>query len=561
MNNWKFPRQKKLLKTGISFLAALAVLLGALLLVLSTPSTNESISAELVEEADKPQTTIAKPLPVVTRAITGSQDGNWLAFVLDRWTNGQAQGAAYVFGDANGGQNRYKFPLTPEYTEVVEGPDPSVIAYLTKEMRGASDQYNVYILGVVQEDYRKFQNRTPDVPFSVLPWRQHETIKTVKRNLQFSQDGGYLRYLEKESVHSENEAYRYVSVQGETPKMDVVHRLKWLPAKEPAAPPSYITARQPKIHEETQPVWSADSSALYVHDKEGVWRRPFSPTPRNTEWSLFYPTKNVRAFQLSSDGKRMLLEIGSKQRRVAVVDLESEGARPHDLGEGWSARFSPDGTQYAFLSRRGAFIGDADSAPRRLKGKTQPEFHSSSRLEWPRNSTLLYAHDAKGIWSAEPDINGSGWKLEVKVEGVHTFHITSWVRPRFYISEESPRPEPEITTSLMVETDGNPVFSRARESGFVPMAADENSGNYYKEQVGGRFGDGATLGTNMKERRITQINLSDEKNKTYHKNNGWGAGKDGRPLNCWIYHANFNGLHVMKGEGFCGLGFSFSYIE
>ena len=377
MKNWKFPRQKKLLKTGISFLAALAVLLGALLLVLSTPSTNESISAELVDEADKPQTTLAKPLPVVTRAITGSQDGNWLAFVLDRWTNGQAQGAAYVFGDANFGQNRYEFPLTLEYIEVVEGPDPSVIAYLTKEIRGASDEYDVYILGVVQEDSRKFQNCTPDVPFSVLPWRKTEKeryVKTVKRNLQFSQDGGYLRYLEKESVHSENEAYRYVSIQGETPKMSIVHRLKWLPAKEPVAPPSYITARQPKIHEETQPVWSADSSALYVHDKEGVWRRPFSPTPRNTEWSLFYPKKNVRAFQLSSDGKRMLLEIGLKQRRVAVVDLESESARPRDLGEGWSARVSPDGTQYAFLSRRGAYIGDGASEPRRIGGKTQPEF-------------------------------------------------------------------------------------------------------------------------------------------------------------------------------------------
>ncbi len=561
MKNWKFPRQKKLLKTGISFLAALAVLLGALLLVLSTPSTNESISAELVDEADKPQTTIAKPLPVVTRAITGSQDGNWLAFVLDRWTNGQAQGAAYVFG------RRYKFPLTPEYTEVVEGPDPSVIAYLTKEIGGVSDQYNVYILGVVQEDYQKFQNRMPDVPFSVLPWLQHETIKTVKRNLQFSEDGGYLRYLEKESVHSENEAYRYVSIQGETPKMAIVHRLKWLPAKEPAAPPSYITARQPKIHEETQLVWSADSSALYVHDKEGVWRRPFSSTPRNTEWSLFYPTKNVRAFQLSSDGKRMLLEIGSKQRRVAVVDLESESARPRDLGEGWSARFSPDGTQYAFLSRRGAYIGDSVSEPRRIGGKTQPEFHSSSRLEWPRNSTLLYAHDANGIWSVEPSINGNGWKLEVKVEGVHTFHITSWVRPRFYISEESPRPEPEIITSLMVETDGNPVFSRARESGFVPMTAHEYNKDrrnmpHYNARLGGRFGDGATLGTNMKERRITRLSLSGEKNETsYYSENGWGAGKDGRPFNYWIYHANFNGLHVMKVESGCGLGFTFPNIE
>ncbi len=549
MINRKRPRRQKMLGMGIASLAALAVFSGALLLALSTE-----------KQTDKPPITPVKSPIAVTRAITGSQDGNWLAFVADRWANGQAKRAAYVFGDANFGQRRYTYPLTVEYIEVVEGPDPSVIAYLTKELGGASDEYDIYILGVVQEDSHKFQNRTPDVPFSVAPWRQHESVKTVKRNLQFSEDGGYLRYLEKESVHSENEAYRYVSVQGETPKMNVVRRLKWLPAKKPAAPPSYLTARQPKIHAETQPVWSADSSALYVHDSEGVWRRPFSPTPRNTEWSLFYPTKNVRAFQLSSDGKRMLLETGAKQRRVAIANLESESG-PRDLGEGWSARFSPDGTQYAFISRRGAFIGDADSAPRRLHGKMQPKFHSSSRLEWPRNSTLLYAHDASGVWSAEADVNARGWKLEVKAEGVHTFHITSWARPVFFIVEGEPQPEPEIITSLTVETDGNPVLSRARESGFVQIAVREYSGDYYKGQIGGRFGDGATLGTNMKERRITQINLSNGENEAYHRNNGWGAGEDGRSLNCWVYHANFNGLHVMKAEGGCGLGFTLFYNE
>lgn len=561
MKNRTRAQHKKMLNMGIVFLAALAVLSGALLAALSTEE-EEADNLQITLDKTPPPAAKRKALPpVVTRAITGSQDGNWLAFVVDRRQNGKAERAAYVFGDAGGGQDRYQFPLTLEYTEVVEGPDPSVIAYLTKEIRGASDEYDLYVLGVVQEDYRKFQNRTPDVPMSVLPWRQHETIKTVKRNLQFSEDGGYLRYLEKESVDSENETYRYVSIQGKTPKMGTVHRLKWLRAKKPAAPPSYIRARQPKIHEETQPVWSADSSALYVHDEEGVWRRPFSPTPRNTEWTLIYPKKKIRAFQLSSDGKRALLELGSKPRLVAVVDLETESGRLRDLGKGWSARFSPDGTQYAFLSGAGAYIGDGASEPRRIGGKTQPKFHSSSRLEWPRNSTLLYAHDANGIWSAEADVDGSGWKLEVKAEGVHTFNVTSWARSRFFVIEESPRPEPEIVTSLLIETDGEPVFSRARESGFVPMTAREYS-NHSESQIGGRFEEGAMLGTNMKERRITSISLSSEKNETsYYGKNGWGAGLDGRALNCWSYHANFNGLHVMKLEGGCGLGFTLFYNE
>ena len=94
------------------------------------------------------------------------------------------------------------------------------------------------------------------------------------------------------------------------------------------------------------------------------------------------------------------------------------------------------------------------------------------------------------------------------------------------------------------------------------MTAREHSVEGLKWRIGGRFGDDATLGTNMKERRITRINLSSEKNETsYYSEDGWGAGNDGSPLNCWRYHANFNGLHVDKLEGGCCLVFTLFYNE
>ncbi len=468
--------------------------------------------------------------------MKGAPDASWVAFALENWTSEGAERALKLFGKYSGSYDRTTISLTLEYPEIVEGPDPSVIAYLTKELRGAHEIYDVYVMGRVRAGRKSDYDRPKEGPYSVAPWRQEESVKTQKRGLQFSADGRYLRYLEKPSADSEEEAYRHLTVEGNSLEESAMQEVEWHPVKAPAQLPPFITTPQPRIHEETAPVWSPDSFGLYVHDEQGVWKAAFDRAPRKAVWSLVLPMSDVRAFQLSPDGRRMLFEIGKQMRQAVLVDLEAAYSAPTAVGKGWCARFSPDGKQVAYLNRQGAYAADVENPkPRRIGGKIQPKIDTSSRLQWSHDSALLYAHDAEGVWSASAEPDGNGWTKVVEIAGVHTFRVAYRVfRPAMLILGE-PIPEPKISHRLIVEAD--------------------------VETDGGASDHAIRNGSRLKERQFIYFDLTGEESEPYYGFKGWGNGSDGNESSRWFYHADLKGLHLDRWGTDCGVIYKLEYNE
>ena len=370
------------------------------------------------------------------RAISPSPDCDMLAFVLERRDGVKQSADLQAFSNVALNANN-TLPLTYKIIEVVESPDPSVIAFISKCVGGTRDYYDVYVIdnapdAAAASNY--WGARLPGEPYSPDPYPGAEDRKAVKSGLQFSKDGRYLRFkrrsvgkptdrwIDKIVRWSASEYERYkTSGDYEYPMPSGV---KWVPPKKPAQLPAFMTARQPKIHAETQPAWSPDSKTLYVHDSKGVWSAEINRVIGLPEWRLILPMKKLRAFQISPDGNSALMERGV-QRKVEIADLKGK-QKPRSVGEGRGARFSPDGKRVAFIHKKGVFMADVqDGKPRGVGGSAngKPNIQRNSRLQWSHDSRLLYIHDAEGVWSMEPDAGKSGWTLIAKARGLHTYRI------------------------------------------------------------------------------------------------------------------------------------------
>ena len=450
----------------------------------------------------------------ISRYMTPSPDNQWLASVAEHWDNGKRIRTLTVRNLDVG----VSAPLTLEYLEVVESPNPSVIAYIAKD---SEKWYGVYMYGELYvDDPRLGQKRLLTDPYPIASL----DTSAIKTQLQFSTDGEYVRFLKKPYKSIGLSEYGYRTIDGEwgvhQTDEDFKH-LEWHPPKEPKNLPSFITAPQPRIHEGTAPVWSHDSRMVYVHDEEGIWRVPILPFGM-PEWSLFLPMKGVRAFQISSDGRWILVEI-EEGSRLALIDLESDERKARDVGTGWGARFNPDGDRFAFANSSGAFIADVSGGKtRRVGNDAQPRFDPSARLQWSLDSQVLYTHDERGVWASVLNPEGQEWVLMVPMKNIRAFQIR----------------HPD--DALLVETDGPAVPEKVVGAGVQLQAPEE-----IEERNNNAFGSkpGIVNESQAKEERfIALFNLFHGEAVPIYIGRGWSAGFDGYGHR--VFFANFSGLFI-----------------
>ena len=354
----------------------------------------------------------------ISRAIVPSPDNEWLAVRVEHWKNDERVRTLSVKNLHNG----IFYSLTPEYLEIIQGPDPSIIAYISRD-----SSTNWYTVGVYAPNGIGGKEPIPH-PMPV----DDASTNILKKDLAFSSDGQYLRFVTRLNFEPLGRSeYGYRTVDGvayiDWTDDDFKH-VKWLPPQKPAKLPDFMTERTPQIHDETVPVWSPDSDALYVHDEEGIWRVNLL-MPRMQVWELFLQMKGVRTFRLSSDGQHLLANINGEdgEPSVVLVDLKSEERVPKRIGHGWGAAFSPDGKHFAYAHSSGLYVGSVEKgAARRIEASEQRNFGRDAAPIWTFDNAAVYVQSDEGVWRINADSTEDGaWKLALPLKEVGFFDLSS----------------------------------------------------------------------------------------------------------------------------------------
>ena len=398
----------------------LVIILAALAALLLTALASLAINA--VSNAMSGFTAIGVP-----RVIVPSPNNEWLAARMEFWKNDERVRTLSVKNLHDG----IYYSLTPEYLEIVQGPDPSVIAYISRD-----STTNWYTVGVYAPDrptvtysLEKATNIEEPIPH---PYTVDSAgTNLLKKDLAFSSDGQYLRYVTRlnfEPLGINEYEYRTVDGIAYLETDDDIKHLTWLPPQKPAKLPDFMMEKTPQIHEETVPVWSPDSDALYVHDEEGIWRVNLL-MPRMQVWELFLPMQSVRAFCLSADGQHLLATIdgGDGDPSVVLVDLKSADRVPKRIGPGWGAAFSPDSSRFVFAHTSGLYVGSVEKgAARRIETSERRNFGRNAAPIWTSDNAAVYVQSDEGVWRVNADSTENGaWELALPLEEVGSFDLSS----------------------------------------------------------------------------------------------------------------------------------------
>lgn len=420
------------------FYRILAVTLALLLLALYAYSLKLTFKPDVVRVGVS-RAHVAAPI------VDAEQyDDHMMAAVSEYWRNDERRRTLTVYflelpvkGSA--------FSLTEDYMEAVEGPDSSVLAYITRD---SENWYQVYVLDTDKKeipitDVDTGEEKRVSAPF---PIHAFDSLAT-RKDLRFSADGKFLSYKKGHVKIPFRSRLEYAEVEtGHFGAGDLeghwmkhrgidVEKMTWLPPKKPKKLPDFMTEKTPRIHEETVPVWSPDAEYLYVHDEEGVWKVNIYPA-RQQMWELYLPMKDVCAFQMSADGRHLLVEIESEEeknrkpdaldlrkepiwnsgvnRKLMLIDLESEEKSPRHVGDGWGAAWSKMSGQYAFWSSDGLHIG-AVGEETRLINTTDPEederrISYNPMLAWSPDDSMIYARGESRVWRLNVKTPGAKWE-------------------------------------------------------------------------------------------------------------------------------------------------------
>ena len=364
----------------------------------------------------------------VPRVIVPSPDNEWLASRMEFWKNDERVRTVSVENLHNG----IFYSLTPEYLEIIQGPDPSVIAYISRD-----STTNWYTVGVYAPDRQTVTYSLEKEALIKKPISHPYTVDSadtslLKKDLAFSSDGQYLRFVKRRNFEPLGRSfYSYRTLDGKAHidwTDDDFKHVTWLPPQKPAKLPDFMTEKTPHIHEETVPVWSPDSDALYVHDEEGIWRVNLL-MPRMQVWKLFLPMEGVRAFCLSADGQRLLATIDGEDGdpSVVLVDLKSADRAPKRIGPGWGAAFSPDSSRFVFVDASGLYVGSVEKgAARRIETSERRNFGRNAAPIWTSDNAAVYVQADEGVWRVNADATENGaWELALPLEEVGSFDVSS----------------------------------------------------------------------------------------------------------------------------------------
>jgi Tol biopolymer transport system component len=120
-----------------------------------------------------------------------------------------------------------------------------------------------------------------------------------------------------------------------------------------------------KVDHEISPVWSRDGAEIlfisnrgHIHGTGGFWRVKADPGHKNEAREIHYEETNWKARpDFSPDGKRMVYAsyLGQSWHQLWVMPADGGDAFPISYGDydNTNPRWSPDGTEIAFISNRG----------------------------------------------------------------------------------------------------------------------------------------------------------------------------------------------------------------
>ena len=423
--------------------------------------------------------------------------------------------------------NTLKYSLTPEYLEVVQGPEPHLIAYLTKS--------NLTWYGV-----HAYSEKGLQIPLSVGGGVMRNpssggNIATawIKKNLQISENGLFLRYVRETYTNNKaivSDIVEYATVVGghATPegwsKDPIMKDYKledvvWLPPKKPESLPAFMTASQPKVHEESAPVWSPDGRYVYAHDDEGIWRVNLLPLLMQV-WEHVAPLRGVRTFSASPDGRHLLAEIDEENDSVVMLialdpATDIPTAAKH-MGKGWGSAFNYEGDKFLFMNDGGLFVRDIidlgeASEPRRIDAKNAPSFDRDAPLVWGPNSQSIYTMSDDGIWKINVLTDEEGvWNLVLPMKSALAFSISSSGR------------------YLLVESKEEKDYPRSSNQKYAyPNKFDRWSSEFF---------------LNMR-RYITLTDMANNQ-KTSYVGVGWGSVFN--PKGSYFFFRNFEGTFMTR---------------
>ncbi len=539
------------------------ILLGiviAVLLIAAVNGVKKAMEPEIVRGGVS-RAHVAAPI------VKGGQPGElMLATVSEYWRNDERQQTLTVF--------RMDFPfvmavfsLTEDYMEAVEGPDPSVLAYISRDNQ---NWYQAYVLDSKKRDVEVTDVDTGEQKraASILPIRAFETGK-IKKDLRFSADGQFLSYAVKHKENPFVSRREYAEVKTgnfggvdtwmETRGIDV-EKLEWLPAKKPQKLPDFMTEKTPRIHEETVPVWSPDAEYLYVHDEEGIWKVNIYPE-RQHLWALYLPMKDVHAFQMSADGRYFLVEFGSEEekkrkpeafdargepvwqygvnRKIALIDLQSKDKRPQPVGEGWGAVWSNQSGQFAYWSLDGLHIGRPGGKTRNIDDGKDRRLRISYNpmLAWSPDDSMIYARGDGGVWRLNVKTPGAAWENpcpSLRAGFVWAFNLSPDGR---YLLIESDKANRFDGTTFTTVAKVASSWEEAFKSDSAPLANDDM--------------------------RLLQpvilVDLEGGEGAAKHVGDGWGAAFDSTGKH--FFFANFDGKYMGKVDSGEALYFSSTWID
>ena len=373
----------------------------------------------------------------MTRTIAPSPSGEWVAFRSEHWDGGEKERTLTLKNLRNG----IEYTLTPKYLEIIEAPDPTLIAYLAKD-----SSLNWYVVGLYYLDEEEREKR--DIPHPIPIASMDQGL--VKKEIQFSDDGNFLRFFNESDVPFGWKGYMYRTVPDGFWKAEWTPEdfkgVTWFPPKKPSKLPDFMTASQPHIHEKTTPVWSPDEKNIYVHDKDGVWKVNVL-MPRMQKWELMLPVKNVEAFSLSPEGRYVFLEIApdSGVSHPTVKEFDLAGKKPPQarfVGQGRSVMYAGD-NRAAFINEGKVYVLDQERTPRQINAKSQPKFGNDASLAWSSDAKRLYVHNEEGVWQVLADSSPDDeWTLALPVENLIAFQLSS-SGPTYAYRNPRPRRSPE----------------------------------------------------------------------------------------------------------------------
>ena len=128
--------------------------------------------------------------PRLMRVMVPSPSGKNLVMRVEHWENGKAVSRTLDMYVPHENTPYLFYSLTPQFMEVVEGPEPHLIAFLAKS---GMLWYSMHSYSSEKKIPTLFSGSEPQLGYPVMVTAL--STREIRKNLQFSKDGLFLRHV------------------------------------------------------------------------------------------------------------------------------------------------------------------------------------------------------------------------------------------------------------------------------------------------------------------------------------------------------------------------------